>query len=75
MPASWLQNVNPIFIIVFAPVFGWLWTWLASRKISPSAPLKFALGLFGLAAGFFVISWGAAQRRPRPAASRWSGSR
>ena len=60
MPASWLQNVNPILIIVFAPVFGWLWTWLAGRNITPSAPLKFVLGLFGLAAGFFVISWGAA---------------
>lgn len=60
MPASWLQNVNPILIIVFAPVFGWLWTWLAGRNVSPSAPLKFVLGLWGLAAGFFVISWGAA---------------
>jgi proton-dependent oligopeptide transporter, POT family len=60
MPASWLQNVNPILIIVFAPVFGWLWTWLAGRHVNPSAPLKFALGLLGLAAGFFVISWGAA---------------
>jgi POT family proton-dependent oligopeptide transporter len=60
MPASWLQNVNPILIIIFAPIFGWLWTWLAARNVRPSAPLKFALGLFGLAAGFFVISWGAA---------------
>jgi len=60
LPASWLQNVNPILIIIFAPVFGWLWTWLAARNVSPSAPLKFVLGLFGLAAGFFVISWGAA---------------
>jgi POT family proton-dependent oligopeptide transporter len=60
LPASWLQNVNPILIIIFAPIFGWLWTWLAARRVTPSAPLKFALGLFGLAAGFFVISWGAA---------------
>ena len=60
MPASWLQDVNPVLIIVFAPAFGWLWTWLASRRISPGAPLKFVLGLAGLAAGFFVISWGAA---------------
>jgi POT family proton-dependent oligopeptide transporter len=60
LPASWLQNVNPILIIIFAPIFGWLWTWLAARNITPSSPLKFALGLFGLAAGFFVISWGAA---------------
>ena len=60
MPASWLQNVNPVFIVIFAPIFGWLWTWLAQRDANPSIPMKFALGLFGLAAGFFVISWGAA---------------
>ncbi len=60
MPASWLQNVNPIFIVLFAPVFGWLWTWLAQRNANPSIPMKFVLGLFGLAAGFFVLSWGSA---------------
>jgi POT family proton-dependent oligopeptide transporter len=60
MPTSWLQNVNPIFIIILAPVFGYLWTWLARRKKNPSIPLKFALGLLGLSAGFFVLAWGAA---------------
>jgi POT family proton-dependent oligopeptide transporter len=58
MPASWLQNVNPILIVVMAPLFGFLWTWLAQRKANPSIPVKFALGLLGLAAGFFVLSWG-----------------
>jgi POT family proton-dependent oligopeptide transporter len=60
MPASWLQNVNAIFIILLAPVFGWVWTSLAAHKANPSTPAKFALGLFGLAGGFFVLSWGAA---------------
>jgi POT family proton-dependent oligopeptide transporter len=60
MPAGWLQNVNPFFIIVLAPVFGWLWTWLAHRNLNPSIPVKFALGLFGMSAGFLVIMWGAA---------------
>jgi POT family proton-dependent oligopeptide transporter len=59
-PASWLQSVNALFIIIFAPVFGGLWVWLARRQVNPSIPLKFALGLLGLAAGFFVIAWGAA---------------
>jgi POT family proton-dependent oligopeptide transporter len=59
MPTTWLQNVNPIFIVILAPVFGWLWTWLAHRDKNPSIPVKFGLGLLGLAAGFFVISWGA----------------
>jgi POT family proton-dependent oligopeptide transporter len=60
MPTSWLQNINPILIILLAPVFGYLWTWLAHRHRNPSIPVKFALGLFGLSAGFFVLAWGAA---------------
>ncbi len=60
MPTTWLQNVNPFFIIVLAPVFGWLWTWLARRNANPSIPIKFGLGLLGLAAGFFVLAWGSA---------------
>ena len=72
LPASMLQNINPLFIIVFAPVFGWLWTWLARRNANPSIPVKFALGLLGLAAGFFVLSWGAAHATPEnPVSPAW----
>ncbi|HIF05506.1 MAG TPA: MFS transporter [Gemmatimonadetes bacterium] len=60
MPAGFLQSVNSLFIIIFAPVFASLWIWLSSRNADPSIPLKFAFGLIGLAAGFFVIAWGAA---------------
>ena len=60
MPAGFLQSVNSAFIIMFAPVFASLWVWLSSRNANPSIPLKFAFGLIGLAAGFFVIAWGAA---------------
>lgn len=57
MPASWLQAVNPIFIIVFAPVVGALWVWLRSRE--PSTPAKMGYGLVLLATGFLVLTWGA----------------
>ncbi len=60
MPASFLQTVNSFFIIVFAPIFGSLWIYLARKNAHPSIGMKFALGLLGLAAGFFVLSWGAA---------------
>jgi len=60
LPASWLQSVNSTFIIILAPVFGSLWITLARLQRNPSIPVKFALGLLGLAAGFFVIAWGAA---------------
>ncbi len=64
MPASFLQSVNPILIILMAPLFGSLWVWLANRNANPSIPMKFALGLFGLAGGFFVLAWGAANASP-----------
>ncbi len=72
MPTTWLQNVNPLFIVIFAPIFGWLWTWLAERRANPSIPVKFGLGLLGLAAGFFVLAWGAVHATPEnPVSASW----
>ncbi len=53
MPSSWYQAANPLFVILLAPVFAVLWTKLGDRQ--PSSPLKFALGLFFLAAGFLLM--------------------
>ena len=64
MPASFLQSVNSLFIILLAPVFGAVWVWLESRQKNPSIPVKAGLGLLGLAAGFFVLAWGAANASP-----------
>ncbi len=60
MPASFLQSINSMFIIILAPLFGSLWVWLEQRQKNPSIPVKAAMGLLGLAMGFFVLSWGAA---------------
>ena len=57
MPASVLQSVNPIFVILFAPVFGALWLRLGARQ--PSTPAKMGFGLSFLALGFFLLAWGA----------------
>jgi POT family proton-dependent oligopeptide transporter len=55
VPAAWFQALGPIFIITFAPVFAWLWVWLARRQLDPSIPVKFAFGLLLLGAGFVVM--------------------
>ncbi|HEX6925596.1 MAG TPA: peptide MFS transporter [Longimicrobiaceae bacterium] len=60
MPASWLQAINPLFIISLAPVFAWLWIWLATRKLEPSSPRKFSVGLILLGLGFLVVLGGTA---------------
>jgi len=55
VPAEWFQMLGPVFIVAFAPVFAWIWIWLARRNLDPSIPIKFALGLLFLAAGFAVM--------------------
>ena len=52
-PASWLQSVNPIQIIILAPVFAWLWVTLGRRE--PSSPAKFSLGLLFGGLGFVIL--------------------
>jgi proton-dependent oligopeptide transporter, POT family len=53
MPSTWLQSVNPILIIIFAPIFAALWTKMADR--APSTPIKFAIALLGIGLSFLVM--------------------
>jgi proton-dependent oligopeptide transporter, POT family len=59
IPATWLQAVNSLFIIILAPVFAVIWTGLAKRGIDFSSPAKFALGLAFAALGFIVMIFAA----------------
>lgn len=59
VPASLFQSINPIYILVLAPIFAALWVILGKRNLEPSAPAKFALALFQVGAGFLVFVWGA----------------
>ncbi len=52
-PSSWFQSVQPIFVILLAPVFAWLWLRLGDRE--PSSPAKLALGLFFAGLAFLVL--------------------
>jgi POT family proton-dependent oligopeptide transporter len=56
VPASWFQSLNPVFIVVFGPLFSALWIWLARRHREPSTPLKFIFGLVGMGLGFVVMA-------------------
>jgi POT family proton-dependent oligopeptide transporter len=52
-PSSWFQSVPPIFVILLAPIFAWLWVRLGSRE--PSSPAKFALGLLFAGLAFLLL--------------------
>jgi len=50
---AWFQSLNPLFIIIFAPVFAWIWVKLGKRQ--PSVPQKFSLSLLFAGLSFLVI--------------------
>ena len=50
MPVSWVQSINPVFIILLSGVFAALWTRLSTRQ--PPTPVKFALGTMGMGVAF-----------------------
>ena len=56
IPAGWLQQINPLFIVLLAPLMGMLWVGLGRRN--PSLGVKFGLGLLLLGVGFLVMAWG-----------------
>jgi len=53
-PASWLQAVDPLGIIIFAPLFALMWMKLGRR--APSLPAKFALAVFIIGISFILMS-------------------
>ena len=53
VPASTLQALQPLFIIILAPVFGWIW--LSMGKREPSSPTKFALALMLVGLGMLLL--------------------
>jgi POT family proton-dependent oligopeptide transporter len=55
MPASWMQSLSPIAVIVFAPTFAWLWVILSRRHLDPSINVKLWLGLLFLGLGYIVM--------------------
>ncbi|WP_410563725.1 peptide MFS transporter [Amycolatopsis sp. cmx-4-61] len=53
MPVSWVNSVNPVFIIVFAPLLAALWTKLGERQ--PSTPMKFVIGTVLMGVAFLLF--------------------
>jgi proton-dependent oligopeptide transporter, POT family len=53
------QSFNPGFILLFAPVFAWLWARLGRAGRDPSPTAKFGLALLQVGVAFLVLVWGA----------------
>ncbi|UQS85018.1 oligopeptide:H+ symporter [Apilactobacillus apisilvae] len=50
IPSSWYQSLNPLFILIYTPLFAKLWS-----KFKCSAFLKYSIGLFFAGIGCFIM--------------------
>ena len=56
IPAGWFQSVQPLTLILFAPLVAVAWTALARRNAEPSTPMKMAWGLMLVGLSFVVMA-------------------
>ena len=59
VPAGIFQSINPILIMILAPLFALLWQGLGRSGREPSAPAKFGLALLQMGFANLVLVWGA----------------
>jgi len=62
VPASFFQSLNSTYVVLFAPIFAWLWIKLGKHE--PSSPTKMAIGLLLLSLGYLWISVGVNNIQP-----------
>lgn len=60
IPTSYFQSVNPLFIVLLAPLFAWFWTTKYGERLS--SPLKMGLGMIILGIGFLFMLGAVAER-------------
>jgi POT family proton-dependent oligopeptide transporter len=53
IPAAWFQAVNPLFVLLLAPLIARLWERLANR--APSTAAKMAIGLVLLGSAYIIM--------------------
>ncbi len=59
IPTTWFQSLNPVFIVLFAPLFSMFWVALAKRNMRPGSLIQFAMGLVCAGAGFGLMIFAA----------------
>jgi len=55
IPTAWFQSLNPLFVVILAPVFAAIWKLLGLYGKEPSIPAKMGLGMILLSLGFIML--------------------
>ena len=67
VPATFFQSLNPLFIVILAPLFAWIWVKLGDKD--PSFTAKFIAALIFSAIGFLFMLFATWQTRDGTKAS------
>ncbi|MDF3029440.1 MAG: amino acid/peptide transporter [Fluviicola sp.] len=51
------NSLNSLWVVLLAPLVGFLWVWLSKRRAEPNTIVKFGLGFFILGLGFLVFAY------------------
>lgn len=72
VPTAWFQSINAVAIVIIAPFFAIMWTWLGRRGWNPSIPTKMAVGLVLMGLGFVIMIY-AGERENQPSEIAYRG--
>jgi proton-dependent oligopeptide transporter, POT family len=71
VPAGWFQSLNPLYIVLLAPVFSVLWVRLGSIGRNPPTPQKMMFGLVLTGIGFLAMVAAVFDQQAGGKASMW----
>ena len=66
VPAPWFQSVNPLLIVLLAPLMAALWTFLGRRKRNPHEITKMGVGTVILGLGYISMICAVLQKNASP---------
>ncbi len=49
------NTANTFFVVLFSPLIGLLWLWMAQKKIEPNTVIKFGVAFLFLAGAFYIF--------------------
>lgn len=49
------NSANSLYVIIFSPLLGLVWLWMAKKKIEPNTVIKFGLSFLVLALAYYIF--------------------
>ena len=71
IPTGYFQSLNPLFIIILAPVMSSIWSHLRQNNKEPASVVKFTIALFLISLSFVIMSFAGYLSQSSPVSPLW----